>query len=62
MSLLFVFSLALHVSILSTINCFYTALTENIDSDVDMFLSSLVLGCDGVSSRVGPQAHRYSDV
>lgn len=29
--------------------------TKDIDSDVDVFLSGLVLGGDGVASRVGPQ-------
>ena len=29
--------------------------TKDIDSDVDVFLSGLVLGSDGVASRVGPQ-------
>lgn len=32
--------------------------TEDIDSDVDVFLSRLVLGGDGVASRVAPQTDR----
>lgn len=32
--------------------------TEDIDSDIDVFLSRLVLGSDGVASRVAPQTHR----
>lgn len=29
--------------------------TKDVDSDVDVFLSGLVLGRDGVASRVAPQ-------
>lgn len=32
--------------------------TEDIDSNVDVFLSRLVLGGDGVTSRVAPQTDR----
>lgn len=32
--------------------------TEDIDSNVDVFLSRLVLGSDGVTSRVAPQTDR----
>lgn len=33
--------------------------TEDNDPDVEVFLSGLVLGCDGVTSRVTPQTDRY---
>lgn len=32
--------------------------TKDIDSNVDMFLSRLVLGSDGITSRVAPQTDR----
>lgn len=32
--------------------------TKDNDSDVDVLLSRLVLGCDGVASRVTPQTDR----
>lgn len=30
--------------------------TEDVDSDIDVFLSRFILGSDGVASRVAPQA------
>lgn len=32
--------------------------TKHNDSDINMFLSSFVLCCDGISARVSSQAHR----
>lgn len=32
--------------------------TEDVDSNINVFLSRLVLGCDRVASRVAPQTHR----
>lgn len=34
--------------------------TEDVDSDIDMFLSKLVFGSDSVTSRVCSQAHGNS--